>query len=239
MGARTLQPPREKVRVLVVEDETKVADALHDGLDRAGYDVVVALTGERAFFLANAETFGVMILDLNLPDRDGLQILTMLRARGIDTPVLVLTARDTLESHVAGLDSGADDYLVKPFAFAELLARLRALLRRGRPVETVNYRVADLEMDLVNRQVTRGGRLVDLTLREFELLEYLMRCERQPVSRTMLAHSVWNESRASTTLDNVIDVHVARLRKKLDAEHAVKLIHTIRGVGFILREGEP
>jgi two-component system, OmpR family, copper resistance phosphate regulon response regulator CusR len=181
----------------------------------------------------------VMLWDLVLLGRNGLQILRALRARGDKTPVLVLTARDTLEDRVTGLDSGADDYLVKPFAFEEVLARIRALLRRGRVAEPLRLRVGDLEMDLITRKVTRDGRPVELTLREFELLEYLLRHQGQTVSRGTLARDVWQEMARSTSLDNVIDVHIARLRRKVDVDQAARLIHTVRGVGFVLREGEP
>jgi two-component system, OmpR family, copper resistance phosphate regulon response regulator CusR len=235
----TLQPRSARTRILVVEDEPKVAHALLEGLEGEGYEAVIAPTGERAFFRASTEAFDLHLLDLTLPDRDGLEILTALREGGSHTPVLVLTARGTVGDHVIGLDSGADDYLTKPFAFEELLARIRALLRRGRTVSRLSYQVADLEMDLVTRHVTRGGRAVELTALEFELLEYLLRYERQPVSRAALGRSIWNERGASTTLDNVMDVHIARLRKKIDADHPVRLIHTVRGVGFVLREGEP
>jgi DNA-binding response OmpR family regulator len=227
------------MRILVVEDEQKVADALREGLEGERYEVVVERTGEGAFFRVNTETFDVILLDLTLPGRDGLEILRALRQRRLDTPVLVLTARDSLEDRVTGLDSGADDYLVKPFAFAELLARVRALVRRGRVAESPRLVVADLEMDLVTRKVTRGGRPVDLTVREFELLEFLMRYQGQVVSRETLARDVWKETARTTPLDNVIDVHIARLRRKVDLDQGVKLIHTVRGVGFMLREGEP
>jgi DNA-binding response OmpR family regulator len=225
--------------VLVVEDEQKVAQALREGLEGEGYQVALEHTGEGAFFRATTETFDVILLDVMLPGRDGLEILTRLREHGLKTPVLVLTARDTLDDRVKGLDSGADDYLVKPFAFAELLARIRALLRRGRGGDALRLMAGDLEMDIVTRKVTRGGRIIDLTVREFELLHYLLRHERQVVSRDTLVHDVWNEPARSAPLDNVIDVHIARLRRKLDVEHPVKLIHTVRGVGFMLREGEP
>jgi DNA-binding response OmpR family regulator len=174
-----------------------------------------------------------------LPGRDGIEILRALRQRGVKTPVLVLTARDTVEDRITGLDSGADDYLVKPFAFAELLARIRALARRGRVAEAPRLIVGDLDMDLITRKVTRGGRAVELTVREFELLEYLMRHHGQVVSREALARDVWKETQRTTPLDNVIDVHIARLRRKIDVDGVVKLIHTVRGVGFMLREGEP
>jgi DNA-binding response OmpR family regulator len=227
------------MRILVVEDEQKVANALREGLEGERYEVVVERTGEGAFFRVNTESFDVILLDLNLPGRDGLEILQALRQRGMKTPVLVLTARDSLTDRVAGLDAGADDYLIKPFAFAELLARLRALVRRGRVTETPRLGVGDLEMDLVTRKVTRSGELVELTVREFELLEYLMRYHGQVVSRETLARDVWKETARTTPLDNVIDVHIARLRRKVDVEPATKLIHTVRGVGFMLREGEP
>ena len=227
------------MRVLVVEDEQKVAQALREGLEGEGYEVILEHTGEGAFFRITTETFDMILLDLMLPGRDGLQILTTLRDRGVKTPVLVLTARDTLDDRVKGLDSGADDYLVKPFAFAEVLARIRAVLRRGRVADALRLSAGDLEMDLKTRKVIRGGRLVELTGREFELLQHLLRHERQIVSRDTLARDVWQESSRSAPLDNVIDVHIARLRRKIDLDQPVRLIHTVRGVGFILREGEP
>ena len=162
-----------------------------------------------------------------------------MRERGLKTPVLVLTARDSVQDRVLGLDGGADDYLVKPFAFAELVARIRALVRRGRAVESPRLVLSDLEMDLVTRKVTRAAGTIDLTVREFELLEYLLRHNGQVVSREALARDVWQETARTTPLDNVIDVHIARLRRKVDVEPAAKLIHTVRGVGFMLREGEP
>ena len=238
-GSTKMSAPNGPMRVLVVEDEQKVASALREGLESEGYEVAAELTGEGAFFRLNTEIFDVILLDLMLPGRDGLQILRALRARGDKTPVLVLTARDTLEDRITGLDGGADDYLVKPFAFEEVLARIRALLRRGRVAEPLRLRVGDLEMDLITRKVTRSGRAVELTLREFELLEYLLRHQGQTVSRGTLARDVWQETARSTSLDNVIDVHIARLRRKVDLDQPVKLIHTVRGVGFTLREGEP
>ena len=227
------------MRILVVEDERKVANALREGLEGERYDVLVERTGEGAFFRITTEQFDAMLLDLTLPGRDGLEILKAMRERGIKTPVLVLTARDTLQDRVIGLDMGADDYLIKPFAFTELLARLRALVRRGRAAETPRLAVADLDMQLITREVTRGGHSVDLTVREFELLEYLLRHRGEVVSRETLARDVWKETARTTPLENVIDVHIARLRRKVDANQAAKLIHTVRGVGFVLREGEP
>lgn len=227
------------MRLLVIEDEAKVARALKEGLEGEHYEVVVATSGEEGFFRANAEVFDLVVLDLMLPGRDGIEVLTTLRQRGVQTPVLILTAKDAVEDRVLGLDSGADDYLVKPFAFPELLARIRALLRRGRIDQALRFKVGDLEMDLVTRKVTRGEQTLELTAREFELLEYLLRHQNQQVSREMLAHDVWKEPTRATPLDNVIDVHIARLRKKVDQDFPFKLIHTVRGIGFILREGEP
>ena len=227
------------VRVLVVEDERKLAHVLSAALEAEHYDVVVAATGEDGFFRANAELFDLVVLDLMLPGRSGLEILQTLRQRRIETPVLVLTARDGIDDRVLGLDLGADDYLVKPFALPELLARIRALLRRGRPSEALRLKAADLELDLVARRVVRGERMIDLTGREFELLEYLVRHQGHLVSREMLARDVWKEPRRATPLDNVIDVQMTRLRRKVDGEEARRLIHTVRGVGFVLQEDDP
>ncbi len=227
------------MRILVVEDEQKVANALREGLQGEEYEVIVERTGEGAFFRMTTEQFDAILLDLTLPGRDGLEILKAVRARGMKTPVLVLTARDTLQDRVLGLDSGADDYLIKPFAFAELLARIRALVRRGRVAEAPRLSVGDLDVELITRKVMRGGQPVELTVREFELLEYLLRHQGQVVSRELLARDVWKEIARTTPLDNVIDVHIARLRRKVDADHTEKLIHTVRGVGFMVREGEP
>ena len=227
------------MRILVVEDEQKVANALREGLHGEHYDVIVERTGEGAFFRMTTEQFDAILLDLTLPGRDGIEILKAMRHRGMKTPVLVLTARDTVQARIVGLDSGADDYLIKPFAFAELLARIRALVRRGRVTETPRLAVGDLEVELITRKVTRAGEPIDLTVREFELLEYLLRHQGQVVSRELLARDVWKETARTTPLDNVIDVHIARLRRKVDTEESAKLIHTVRGVGFMLREGEP
>ena len=227
------------MRILVVEDEQKVANALREGLEGEQFEVVVERTGEGAFFRVTTETFDLVLLDLGLPGRDGLEILSALRQRRLETPVLILTARDTVQDRVLGLDTGADDYLVKPFAFAELVARIRALVRRGRSAEVSKLGLADLGLDLITRKVARGARAVDLTVREFELLEYLLRHNGQVVSREALARDVWKETSRSTPLDNVIDVHIARLRRKVDTESDAKLIHTVRGVGFTLSETEP
>ena len=227
------------MRVLVVEDERKHAQIVASALQAEHYDVMVAATGEDGFFRANAEVFDLVVLDLMLPGRSGLEILQTLRQRHIETPVLILTARDGVDDRVLGLDLGADDYLVKPFALPELLARIRALLRRGRPSDVLRLKAADLELDLVTRRATRGEALLDLTAREFELLEYLLRHQGHLVSREMLAREVWKEPRRATPLDNVIDVQMTRLRRKVDNEGGARLIHTVRGVGFVLREGEP
>lgn len=227
------------MRILVVEDERKLGDVLRSALQAEHYDVVVAPNGEDGFFRATAETFDLVLLDLMLPGRGGLEILQALRKRQVHTPVLILTARDTIEDRVVGLDFGADDYLVKPFALPELLARIRALLRRGRPSDILRLKAADLEVDLVSRRALRGSRALDLTSREFELLEYLLRHQGHVVSREMLAVDVWKEPRRATPIDNVIDVQMTRLRRKVDREGDPRLIHTVRGVGFTLREGEP
>jgi two-component system copper resistance phosphate regulon response regulator CusR len=224
------------MRILIVEDETKVAQALKEGLEREGYEVTLAATGEEGYYLLDARTFDLVVLDLMLPGRSGLEILATLRTRDHGIPVLVLTARDTVQDRVAGLDTGADDYLVKPFAFPELAARIRALLRRGRSEPLSRLRILDLEMDPATRRVTRGGQDLELTAREFELLEYLLRNHGRVVSREMLARDLWKETDRATPLDNVIDVHIARLRRKIDDAFESKLIHTVRGVGFIIKE---
>lgn len=226
------------MRILIIEDDAKVAGAVKTGLVAEGFDPVVCRSGEDGFFRATTEPFDAVLLDLGLPGRGGLDILSGLRGRGLTLPVLVMTARDAVEDRVNGLNRGADDYLVKPFAFAELVARLRALLRRGRPEDVGRVRVADLELDALARTVRRAGAPIELTSREFDLLAYLMRHKGQVVSREMLASDVWHESSRGTPLDNVIDVHIARLRKKVDAGAAPRLIHTIRGVGFLVREGD-
>ncbi len=224
--------------LLVVEDEPKVAKALREGLSAEGFAVTVAHTGEDGFFLASTRPFDLIVLDRMLPERDGLEILAALRQKGLLTPVLVLTARDGVEDRVAGLDAGADDYVVKPFAFAELLARVRALIRRGRGDQRLRLSVADLALDVPSRSVSRGDEPVDLTPREYELLEYLVRHKGTLVSREMLARDVWKETDRSTPLDNVIDVHMTRLRKRIDQGRTLKLIHTVRGVGFTVRDGD-
>lgn len=224
------------MRILIVEDERKLAAALQSGLEAEAYSADVAFTGEEGFYLANTEKFDLMILDVMLPGRDGMEILRTLRQRGISTPALLLTARDAVEDRVNGLDSGADDYMVKPFAFPELLARIRALLRRGRPETPVILKACDLEMDVATRTAHRNGTKLDLTPREFDLLEYLLRNQGRVVSREMLARDIWKETARHTPLDNVIDVHMARLRRKIDEPFDTKLVQTVRGVGFLVRE---
>jgi two-component system, OmpR family, copper resistance phosphate regulon response regulator CusR len=224
------------VRVLVIEDEQKLAHALREGLEAEQYGVALARTGEEGFYLVLTESFDLVILDVMLPARNGFEILASMRQHGFKTPVLMLTARDTVEDRVHGLDAGADDYLVKPFAFPELLARIRALGRRGTPETSPRLRIGDLEVDVIGRTVTRGGQALELTAREFELLEYLVRHQGHVVSREMLTRDVWKEAGRHTPLDNVIDVHVARLRRKVDDQFNQKLVHTVRGVGFVVRE---
>src|SRR5499426_2860893 len=220
------------MRVLIVEDEKKVAKALREGLEAEHYVVRIASSGEDGFFLVNHETFDCVVLDLMLPHRNGIEVLATLRKRGLQTPVLILTAKDTVDDRVHGLDRGADDYLVKPFAFPELLARIRALLRRGRMDQILKLQHDDLGIDLVTRRVTRGAQVLDLTAKEFEILEYLLRHQEGLVSREMLARDVWQIAARATPLDNVIDVTIARLRRKVDDPFEKKLIHTVRGVGF-------
>jgi DNA-binding response OmpR family regulator len=224
------------VHILVIEDESKIAKAIKEGLESEKYQVTVAETGEDGYFLATTQAFDLVLLDLMLPGRSGLEILTALRKQKCQTPVLILTARDAVEDRVEGLDTGADDYVVKPFAFPELLARIRALTRRGRPEQALRLKIADLELDCVTRKVTRSGQEIDLTAKEFDLLEYLLRHQSHVVSREMLACDVWKVKSRATPLDNVIDVHITRLRQKVDAPFKKKLLKTIRGVGFVLKE---
>jgi two-component system, OmpR family, copper resistance phosphate regulon response regulator CusR len=226
------------VRILLVEDEAKVAGALKEGLEAEQYAVTIAATGEEGYFLATTQPVDLLLLDLMLPGRDGLEILAAARQAGFRAPVLILTARDSIQDRVVGLDGGADDYLVKPFAFPELLARIRALTRRVRHELAPCRKLADLELDCGTRRVTRRQREIDLTPKEFELLEYLMRVPGQIVSREMLARDVWQVFARATPLDNVIDVHIARLRRKLDDPFETKLLRTVRGVGFLLSAGD-
>ncbi|MGC2660976.1 MAG: response regulator transcription factor [Bryobacteraceae bacterium] len=224
------------MRILIVEDEQKLARALKEGLEADDYLVSVAQTGEEGFYLLCKQPFDLAILDVMLPGRDGFEILSTARQQGLRIPVLLLTARDRIEDRVHGLDQGADDYLVKPFAFPELLARVRALLRRGSPEAAARTRIGDLEIDTANHAVMRAGQKIDLTAREYELLEYLLRHQGRVVSREMITRDVWREAARQTPLDNVIDVHIAHLRRKVDEQFKSKLVHTVRGLGFILRE---
>lgn len=222
------------MNILVVEDERKIAEALRQGLEAEGYRVTTAGSGEEGYYCLTTGEYDLMLLDLMLPGRDGIEILTTLRGKGITTPILILTGRDTVEDRVRGLDSGADDYLVKPFAFPELLARIRLLLRRGVAEPQHLLKFEELEVDLLAHRATRCGQLLELTGKEFELLWYLLRHQGQIVSREMLAHDVWQIRERSTPLDNVIDVSIARLRRKLDGPYDKKMIRTLRGIGFSL-----
>ncbi len=212
-----------------------MAEALREGLEIDSYSVEIAHTGEEGFYQLNSGQFDLVILDVMLPGRTGIEVLSTARKQGIRTPVLLLTARDAVEDRVKGLDAGADDYLVKPFAFAELSARVRALLRRGSTAPQTTLTFQDLRMDLIGRSVTRNSLPIDLTSKEFELLEYLLTHPGEVVSRAMIAQQVWKEMARHTSLDNAIDVHMVRLRRKIDDGFAQKLLHTVRGVGFVLR----
>jgi two-component system, OmpR family, copper resistance phosphate regulon response regulator CusR len=198
--------------------------------------VTVARTGEEALSNLAADGFDLVVLDWMLPGRDGIEVLKAMRARGATIPVLLLTARDAVPDRVLGFESGADDYLIKPFAFAELIARIRSLLRRVPAAEPLRRRLGDLTLDLETRTVWRGDQRIDLTSREFDLLGYLLRQPGQVVTREMLAKDVWRETKRATPLDNVIDVHIAHLRRKVDDGRKTTLIQTVRGVGFVLRE---
>ena len=222
------------MRILVIEDEKKLADVLKQGMEEKGYAVDVAHDGSTALELVLRTEYDCAVLDLMLPGRDGVEVCREMRRRGRQTPILVLTARSATDDKVRLLDLGADDYLTKPFAFEELLARLRALLRRG-PVEPRPVlRVADLELDLAARKVRRAGREIVLTSREFAVLEYLMRQAGNVVTRSMIADHVWNLSYSGGS--NVVEVYINYLRRKLDQNFEPKLIHTLRGAGYSLRE---
>jgi heavy metal response regulator len=221
------------MRLLVVEDEQKVARFVRQGLTEEGYAVDVATDGEMGLAMAMDGVHDLIILDIQLPKMDGLQVLQEMRQARVTTPVLLLTVRATIEEKVLGLDAGADDYLTKPFAFQELVARVRALLRRRAETAPPVLQVADLTLDPARRSVCRGGERIDLTPREFALLDYFMRHPGRVLTRTMIAEHVWDYSFDSTT--NVIDVYVNYLRKKIDTEREPKLLHTIRGVGYVLK----
>lgn len=224
------------VHILLIEDEPKVASALKQGLEADGYTISVAFSGEEGFYLLCQGGNDLVILDVMLPARNGFEILRSVRQLGMKVPVLLLTARDAVEDRVHGLDAGADDYLVKPFAFPELLARIRALLRRGSPEAPARCQLADLEIDTDRRRVSRAGKPIDLTAKEYDILEYLVLNKGRVVSREMLTREIWKETARQTPLDNVIDVHITHLRRKVDDGYDSKLLHTVRGVGFVLRE---
>jgi two-component system copper resistance phosphate regulon response regulator CusR len=222
------------VRVLVIEDEPGVAAFVRQGLREAGFAVDLASNGDDGGHLACAEPYDLIVLDLMLPGRDGFSILGELRRKNITTPVICLTARDAVEDRVKGLDLGADDYLAKPFSFSELLARIRAILRRGAALASNPIMIGDLSIDVVGRQVYRAGRRIDLSAREYALLEFLARHAGQVLSRTMILEKVWDMNQDPLT--NVVDVHINRLRKKVDYGFAKPLVHTIRGVGYVLSD---
>jgi len=226
------------VKVLIIEDERKIASAIAEGLEGNGYEVAVADTGEIGIRQLRNGAFDLVLLDVMLPRQGGLETLREMRRSGFRIPVLILTSRGSVDDRVLGLDAGADDYLVKPFAFPELLARVRALHRRAHSEIASVLQLADLRMDVSGRVATRGSTVLDLTGREFDLLEYLLLNSGSVVSREMAARDVWKTSVRYTSLDNVIDVHIARIRKKLDDPYPVKLLHTVRGLGFILRKQE-
>ena len=219
------------MRILVVEDEKRIADFLSRGLESAGYAVDVAGEGTAAIDMVHATEYDLIILDLGLPDVDGLTVLQKIRNRKTSPPVLILSARDQVDDRVKGLEGGADDYLVKPFAFVELLARVRVLLRRGQPTPE-RLQVGDLTLDCIRRKVTRSGENVELAPKEFSILEYLMRNRGRPLSRTMIVEHVWDMDYDGLT--NIVDVYIRHLRSKIDDKWPVKMIQTVRGIGYML-----
>jgi len=225
------------MKILIVEDQQKTGDYLKQGLSEAGFVTDLARDGIEGLHLALSDTYDLIVLDVMLPGLDGWKVLETLRRAGKDMPVLFLTARDQVADRVKGLELGADDYLVKPFDFAELLARARSLLRRGKAKEPEMLRVADLELDLLRRRVCRAGRRIDLTAKEFTLLELLMRRQGEVLPRSLIASQVWDMNFDSDT--NVIEVAVRRLRAKMDDDFAPKLIRTVRGMGYVLEPPEP
>jgi len=224
----------EEMRILVVEDEKKVSSFIKRGLEEEKYEVETAFDGEDGLKLATEKQFDLIILDWMLPKKDGLTMVKEIRENKIVTPVLMLTAKDSLEDIIAGLDSGSDDYVTKPFAFAELLARVRALLRRSEMDKGAELRFADLRLNPVTHKVWRRDKEIDLTAKEYGLLEYFMRNPNQVLTRTMIADHVWDYT--FDTFTNIIDVYVNYLRKKIDRDEEKKLIHTVRGVGYIFKE---
>jgi two-component system copper resistance phosphate regulon response regulator CusR len=219
------------MRFLVVEDEKRIADFLQRGLESAGYAVDVATDGRTALDMAHATEYDLIVLDMMLPDTDGIYVLEKIRNRKGSPPVLILSARGTVDDRVKGLEMGADDYLVKPFAFVELLARIRVLLRRGQPAPE-KLQVGDLQLDTVRRKVTRAGETVELAPKEFSILEYMMRNPGRPLSRTMIVEHVWDMDYDGLT--NIVDVYIRHLRSKIDDRWPVKMIHTVRGIGYML-----
>jgi heavy metal response regulator len=224
------------MHVLVIEDERKVASFIQRGLAAEHYSVDIAYDGEEGLRQLFDGSYDLVILDVMLPKQDGLSVLREARKHKVQTPILLLTARDTLADKVSGLDQGADDYLTKPFAFEELLARVRALLRRGAPTQFATLTLADLSLDPATRQVTRAGKKLDLTAKEFALLEFFLRNPGRVLGRVLIAQHVWGVD--FDTFTNVIDVYVKYLRKKIDADFEPKLIHTVRGAGYVLKESE-
>lgn len=222
------------MRILLVEDEKRIARFIERGLKNNTYVVDVAHTGERGLFLAEVNVYDLIILDIILPDTDGITICKKLRAQKNDVPVLMLTACDSVSDKVMGLDSGADDYLTKPFAFEEFVARVRALLRKNRKEKTTVLRVADLELHQLTHQVMRAGKDIVLTSKEYSLLEYLMLNVNTVVTRAMISEHVWNEH--FDTLTNIIDVYINYVRNKIDKGFKKQLLHTVRGVGYILKD---
>jgi len=224
------------MRILVVEDEKKVASFIKRGLEEEEFTVDVAYDGEEGIQMAVDSTYDLILMDVMLPKKDGLSAIKELREKGNSTPILCLTAKDTVEDIVSGLDIGSDDYLTKPFAFAELIARVRALIRRGSQDRGAELYFADLRLDPVGHKVWRDNKEIDLTSKEYALLEYFMRSPNQVLTRTMIAEHVWDYTFDSFT--NIIDVYVNYLRKKIDRDFDKKLIHTVRGVGYVLKESE-
>ena len=222
------------MRILVVEDEKKVARFIQRGLEEEHYTVDVANDGERGEMLALGQNYDLIILDVMLPEKNGLDLTRTLRQQKKTTPILMLTAKTTTEDKVAGLDSGADDYLTKPFAFAELLARVRSLLRRGSQEKTAVLTIADLELDTVTHKAKRAGKVIDLTVKEYALLEYFLRNKERVLSRTIISEHIWGNSFDTGT--NLIDVYVNHLRNKVDSQSTRTLIHTVRGVGYVMKE---
>jgi DNA-binding response OmpR family regulator len=232
-----MTPP---LRILVVEDDPKLSDSLVGSLLNRGYETALAMSAEEAFFLVHSTRPDLVLLDLTLPHRGGLEILKQIRAENLDVRVIILTSHDSVEDRVAGLTAGADDYLGKPFSLPELLARIAALFRRAKsPQSAEQLQLADMVVDLKTRSVSRSGKTLELTTREYDLLLYLFEHSNNVVSREMLVREVWQEASRSTPIDNIVNVQMARLRRKIDDPFPTKLLHTVHGVGFVLRETRP